>query len=99
MADRRRERRPLGPGPDAVPLADALGLAQGRRDRAAAARLPTSRSLDPELPLRGGARLAQAVPFALEEQLASDVEGLHFAIGAARTRRPAARPSPSSPAA
>jgi general secretion pathway protein L len=37
---------------------------------------------EPELPVRGGARLAQAVPFALEEQLASDVESLHFAVGA-----------------
>jgi general secretion pathway protein L len=36
---------------------------------------------EPELPLRGSARVAQAVPFALEEQLASDVEGLHFAVG------------------
>jgi general secretion pathway protein L len=37
---------------------------------------------EPELPLRGGARLAQAVPFALEEQLASEVETMHFAVGA-----------------
>jgi general secretion pathway protein L len=36
---------------------------------------------EPELPLRGGARVTQAVPFALEEHLASDVEALHFAIG------------------
>ena len=40
---------------------------------------------EPELPLRGGARLLKAVPFALEEQLASDVEGLHFAVGARAT--------------
>jgi len=36
---------------------------------------------EPELPVRGGARLAQIVPFALEEQLADDVENVHFAIG------------------
>ncbi|MFN8604458.1 MAG: type II secretion system protein GspL [Candidatus Binatia bacterium] len=36
----------------------------------------------PELPVRGTARLAQAVPYALEEQLASDVDELHFAVGA-----------------
>jgi general secretion pathway protein L len=66
------------------PLADALGLAQ---HRAIVLLLPGSEVTlaEPELPLRGGARLVQAVPFALEEQLASDVEGLHFAIGARAT--------------
>ena len=62
------------------PVADALGVAQGRR---VVLLLPGSEITlaEPELPVRGGARIAQAVPFALEEQLASDVEGLHFAIG------------------
>lgn len=62
------------------PLADALGTAQGRR---VVLLLPASEITlaEPELPVRGGPRLAQAVPFALEEQLASDVETLHFAIG------------------
>jgi len=36
---------------------------------------------EPDLPIRGGARLAQMVPFALEEQLASDIETMHFAVG------------------
>jgi general secretion pathway protein L len=36
----------------------------------------------PELPVRGGSRLAQVVPYALEETLAGDVEQFHFAIGA-----------------
>ena len=36
---------------------------------------------EPELPVRGGARLAQVVPFALEEYLAGDVETFHFAVG------------------
>lgn len=35
----------------------------------------------PALPARGGNRLMQAIPFALEEQLASDVDQLHFALG------------------
>lgn len=63
------------------PVADALNSAQGRR---VVLLLPGSEVTlaEPELPLRGGARLAQAVPFALEEQLASDVETLHFAVGA-----------------
>jgi len=62
------------------PVGDALGVAQGRR---VLLLLPGSEITiaEPELPLRGGARLAQAVPFALEEQLASDVETLHFAVG------------------
>lgn len=36
---------------------------------------------EPVLPLKGGAKLAQVVPFALEEQLAADVEDMHFAVG------------------
>nr|WP_298727517.1 type II secretion system protein GspL [uncultured Steroidobacter sp.] len=36
---------------------------------------------EPTLPLKGGAKLAQVVPFALEEQLAADVEDMHFAVG------------------
>lgn len=62
------------------PLGDALSVAQGRR---VVLLLPaTDVSLaEPELPVRGGARIAQAVPFALEEQLAADVESLHFAVG------------------
>jgi general secretion pathway protein L len=35
----------------------------------------------PELPPRSGGRLAKLVPFALEEQLAADVDTLHFALG------------------
>lgn len=36
---------------------------------------------EPVLPLKSTAKLAQIVPFALEEQLAADVEDLHFAVG------------------
>ncbi len=35
-----------------------------------------------EVPLKGASRIAQALPFALEDQLAEDVEDLHFAAGA-----------------
>jgi general secretion pathway protein L len=61
-------------------VANALPLANGRR---VLLLLPGSEITlaEPELPLRGGARVAQAVPFALEEHLASDVDALHFAIG------------------
>ena len=37
-----------------------------------------------DLPIRGGSRLHAALPFALEESLADDVETLHFAAGARR---------------
>ena len=36
---------------------------------------------EPEVPLKTGTRLAQLVPYALEEHLADDIEELHFAIG------------------
>lgn len=36
---------------------------------------------EPELPLKSGSKVAQVVPFALEEHLAADVEDLHFAVG------------------
>src|SRR5512140_134857 len=62
------------------PVADALGASQGRRVVLLLPGTEVSLSL-PELPVKGGARLAQAVPFALEEQLATDVDALHFAVG------------------
>lgn len=34
-----------------------------------------------DVPIRGGSRLLAALPFALEEQVADDVEALHFAPG------------------
>lgn len=66
--------------PQTGPLALAAALAANRR---VIALVPGVEVLlaEPELPVRGGARLAQVVPFALEEQLATDVETLHFAIG------------------
>ncbi len=41
---------------------------------------------EPVLPVKSGAKLAQVVPFALEEHLAADVEDLHFAVGKRDTR-------------
>lgn len=35
----------------------------------------------PELPTKAGTKLAQIVPYALEEQLADDIDTLHFAVG------------------
>jgi general secretion pathway protein L len=37
--------------------------------------------MEPDLPAKAGAKLAQMVPYALEEQLAEDIDDLHFAIG------------------
>lgn len=62
-------------------LRDAAGLARGRRTIVL---VPGADVLltEPELPpVKGGARLAQIVPFALEEQLAGDIETQHFAVG------------------
>lgn len=46
--------------------------------------LPASEvvTLDAELPAKAGAKLLQAVPYALEEQVAEDIDDLHFALGA-----------------
>lgn len=61
-------------------LAQAAPLAAGRR---VLVLVPGTDALlaQPILPLKSGAKLAQIVPFALEEQLAADVEELHFAVG------------------
>jgi general secretion pathway protein L len=36
---------------------------------------------EPDVPVKAGAKLQQLVPYALEEQLAEDIEELHFALG------------------
>jgi general secretion pathway protein L len=41
---------------------------------------------EPVLPVKSGTKLAQVVPFALEEHLAADVEDLHFAVGKREAR-------------
>jgi len=41
--------------------------------------------LDVELPARSGQRAAALAPFALEEQLAADIESQHFAVGRVRS--------------
>src|SRR5262245_22060475 len=64
-------------------LADAARFAGGRRVCVLVPGADVLRA-QAELPLRGGAKLQQAVPYALEEQLADDIEELHFAVG----RRP-----------
>lgn len=41
---------------------------------------------EPVLPVKSGAKLAQVVPYALEEHLAADVDDLHFAVGKRESR-------------
>lgn len=66
------------------PVSDALNLAPGRRVVLLVPGTEVALA-EPELPLRSSARLAQVVPYALEEQLASDVDTLHFAVGTRAT--------------
>lgn len=70
-----------------APLSLAAPLAAGKRVIVLAPGVDILLA-EPELPVRGGARLVQVVPFALEENLAQDVDDVHFAIG----RRDAERP-------
>jgi len=62
------------------PLAEA---AKDIGDRSVIVLVPASSVLTTavDIPIKGGARLRAALPFALEEQLADDVENLHFAAG------------------
>ncbi len=69
----------VGP-PQSGPLSLAAPRTAGRR---ICALVPGNDVLlaEPEVPTRTGTKLAQVVPYALEEQLAEDIDDLHFAIG------------------
>lgn len=66
--------------PGAGALADAAEAAAGRR---VAVLVPAEDVLitRAELPVRGAGKILKALPFALEEQIAEDIEALHFAAG------------------
>lgn len=68
--------------PGAGALSDAAAVAAGRR---VAVLVPAVDVLLTRvtLPVRGAGRVLKALPFALEEQLADDVEDMHFAAGPA----------------
>ncbi len=70
---------PVGP-PQGGPLNLALPRVAGRR---VCVLVPGADVLlaEPDLPPKAGAKLAQLVPYALEEHLADSIEDLHFAIG------------------
>ena len=61
-------------------LAQATAMATGRR---VAVILPASEVLatESDAPAKGAAKLAQVIPYALEERVADEIENLHFAIG------------------
>ena len=66
--------------PQGGPLTLAAARAAGRR---LAVLVPGTDVLlaEPDVPVKAGAKLPQLVPYALEEQLADDIDDLHFAIG------------------
>src|SRR5579864_7035395 len=70
---------PAGP-PQTGPWSLAAPRAAGRR---ICVLVPGTDVLltEPEVPLKAGTKLQQVVPYALEEQLADDIDDLHFAIG------------------
>jgi len=70
---------PSGP-PQSGPLSLAAPRAVGRH---VCVLVPGTDVLltEPEVPMKAGTKLQQVVPFALEEQLADDIDDLHFAIG------------------
>lgn len=74
-------------GPQHGSLSEAATTAAGLRVIAVAPGVDVMLA-EPELPVKGGARLAQVAPFALEEQLADDLEDLHFAVGRREGERP-----------
>ena len=61
-------------------LAQATAMATGRR---VVAVLPAGEALvtDCEAPAKSAAKLAQVIPYALEERVADEIENLHFALG------------------
>jgi general secretion pathway protein L len=61
-------------------LLQAAGLAPGRR---VCVLVPAADVVinEVDLPVKSGAKIQQVVPFALEEQLAEDIETVHFAVG------------------
>ncbi len=77
---------PAGP-PQSGPLALAAARTAGRR---ICVLLSGAEVLlaEPEVPIKAGVKLQQLVPYALEEQLAQDIEELHFAIGKRMSESP-----------
>ena len=77
--------------PAAGTLAEAAAAVRGR-PVIVLVPAPAALTTTVDLPVRGGPRLLAALPYALEEQVATDVETMHFAAGDKREsgRRPVA---------
>lgn len=67
--------------PGSGTLVEAAAIAKGRRVRACVSGVYTL-LLHADLPTHNSHKIQQAVPFALEDRLAEDIESLHFAVGA-----------------
>ena len=70
-----------------APVTGALADAAGDiGDRSVIVLVPATTALTTtaNIPIKGGSRLLAALPFALEEQLADDIDDLHFAAGPRR---------------
>ncbi|HEY6645467.1 type II secretion system protein GspL [Povalibacter sp.] len=61
-------------------LADAAAFTGGRRVVAIVPGTDVTLA-EPVLPVKSGAKLLQMVPYALEEQMAADIDDMHFAVG------------------
>ncbi len=61
-------------------LDEALDAAAGYKLKALVPAVSVLRT-DADIPIRSTAKLLKALPFAMEEQLAEDVDRLHFAVG------------------
>ena len=68
--------------PGAGPIEMAVPAAAGRRVVVLAPAVDVLLT-NVTLPVRGAAKILRALPFALEEQIAEDIEELHFAAGRA----------------
>ena len=66
--------------PGAGPIAMAAPAAAGRRVIVLAPAVDVLLT-SVTLPVRGATKILRALPFALEEQIAEDIEALHFAAG------------------
>lgn len=66
--------------PGAGPVGSAAPVATGRRLVVLAPAVDVLLT-SVTLPVRGATKILRALPFALEEQIAEDIEALHFAVG------------------
>jgi general secretion pathway protein L len=66
-----------------IEYGDLQAAAEAAQDKRVIALVPGTNVLRAfvDIPIRNHAKLLQAIPFAMEDQLAGDIEELHFAVG------------------